>query len=471
MEATPRRRHLLITLGLVAVVSGLLPAAAGPQWTISGRVTTPDGQPVQDACVWFYPPAGDRFGIVQTDADGLYRFSGTGSRTLRVLFQDCRLSFGVKRFVSEWWNDAASFASATAIRTPQLDEDGDDISGIDAVVSAGHGIAGTVRAADSGAPLANVCVDVAPIPVPPVYGRQEFPMEAKTDSQGRYRVGVLSPGDYSVAFEDCNANPVYLSEVFDGIRNGSPTPVTLTSSQDTTGIDASLDLGAIIRGTLRDTAAQPISSACATAYDAAGREVDTDRTSSQGIFELTRLDTGTYRVGFIDCAGQGYIGEFYDDAATLAGATPIALTAGQVRTGVTAILVHCSDVDADADGLSLCDEIRLGSDPFDADTDGDGLSDGVEYHTYGTSPVDADTDHDRLDDGDEVTTYGADPLRVDTDGDQFSDGTEVHGGTCVGGVTVPGGSDPTNALSTPLLPGPEIGPGVALPSAPLVLCR
>jgi len=60
------------------------------------------------------------------------------------------------------------------------------------------------------------------------------------------------------------------------------------------------------------------------------------------------------------------------------------------------------------------------------DTDGDGLTDDLEP-LYGTDPNDADTDDDLLSDGDEVLTWGTDPLNPDTDGDGASDGEEVLG--------------------------------------------
>jgi hypothetical protein len=79
-------------------------------------------------------------------------------------------------------------------------------------------------------------------------------------------------------------------------------------------------------------------------------------------------------------------------------------------------------LDSDHDGLSDLMEELLGTDPLDADTDDDGLSDGEEYSGNGglydtgritaasayweqeirTNPLDADTDHDGLPDGLEV---------------------------------------------------------------------
>ena len=67
-------------------------------------------------------------------------------------------------------------------------------------------------------------------------------------------------------------------------------------------------------------------------------------------------------------------------------------------------------INSDSDQLNNVEEITLGTDPLDADTDNDGLSDSAEVSTYDTDPLLADTDGDRLDDGYEINTYGTDPL-------------------------------------------------------------
>src|SRR5690348_1668429 len=79
----------------------------------------------------------------------------------------------------------------------------------------------------------------------------------------------------------------------------------------------------------------------------------------------------------------------------------------------------------DGDGLTNLQDYNAGTDPKNADTDGDGLKDGQEVSTYQTSPLLADTDGDGLSDGAEVNTYHTDPLNPDTDGDGLNGGDEV----------------------------------------------
>ncbi|MEZ5323735.1 MAG: LamG-like jellyroll fold domain-containing protein [Verrucomicrobiales bacterium] len=102
------------------------------------------------------------------------------------------------------------------------------------------------------------------------------------------------------------------------------------------------------------------------------------------------------------------------------------------------------DGDPDGDGLTNAQEVVLGTDPNNPDTDGDTLSDGVETNTgtwagigdTGTDPRKKDTDGDGLDDNVEnpelpfvdASQPGTDPNKADTDGDQNGDRNEIANG-------------------------------------------
>ena len=112
--------------------------------------------------------------------------------------------------------------------------------------------------------------------------------------------------------------------------------------------------------------------------------------------------------------------------------------------------IHHSDVDCD--GIADWEELALGTDPTNRDTDGDGIWDGIEIGRYfspdpvcipffpqnllppttRTNPLRQDTDCDGISDGDEdlnqngrVDAGETDPTNPDTDGDGLWDGTEL----------------------------------------------
>lgn len=83
------------------------------------------------------------------------------------------------------------------------------------------------------------------------------------------------------------------------------------------------------------------------------------------------------------------------------------------------------DRDPDGDGLSNDEERRLGTDPYQVDTDRDGLSDFVEARVYQSNPLVVDSDGDNLSDFEEVQHTNSSPVKRDTDGDGVTDDVEV----------------------------------------------
>jgi outer membrane protein OmpA-like peptidoglycan-associated protein len=85
--------------------------------------------------------------------------------------------------------------------------------------------------------------------------------------------------------------------------------------------------------------------------------------------------------------------------------------------------------DSDAEGLTDAQEKAIyKTNPYDPDTDHDGLTDYEEVMaTYGykTDPLNPDTDMDMLKDGAEVLVFKTDPTDADTDDGGVTDGHEV----------------------------------------------
>ena len=119
------------------------------------------------------------------------------------------------------------------------------------------------------------------------------------------------------------------------------------------------------------------------------------------------------------------------------------LCLGSLLTAMTPLQLS----DRDGDGIPNSSEATWGTNPDMADTDLDGLLDGLEVNGFTllripnkvfTDPLDPDTDDDGLTDGAEVrlqtiTINGesvgvqSNPLRSDSDGDGIKEGDEGEG--------------------------------------------
>lgn len=125
--------------------------------------------------------------------------------------------------------------------------------------------------------------------------------------------------------------------------------------------------------------------------------------------------SGGFHPAALDTDGDG----IYDCAEYVRGFNPA--DAGDIA------------VDMDGDGLDNSDENLNQTDPFNPDTDSDGLTDGDEVFIHGTDPLARDSDHDGLSDGLELDR-GFNPLQpgegiLDADGDGFSNRQESWRGT------------------------------------------
>jgi protocatechuate 3,4-dioxygenase beta subunit len=334
---TTRWRTALTVVSAAACLAGVLAAApvtaaaAEPVagGAVAGTVTGARGEPLDGACVRAADEQGDSpEHSTATLADGTYLLEGLPAGGYYVTFSDCR---DVPEYRDEIYDSAFDYDSADLVQVPASGT----VSGIDASMQVGGTITGTVRADDTGQPLADVCVEA--------FGFRT----TLTDASGSYRLGGLSPGRVAVQFRDCSDDPRYAEEYYRDTRvNTARTSVSVTAGGTVTGIDAGLAPGGRISGTITDaTVPGALGGICVDAdptsdpEDAGG---GTAVSSDDGRYTLKALAPGLHFVRFYDCTDPedevDYVTEFHLDTREYGEERPVAVSAGGTTSGVDAAL-------------------------------------------------------------------------------------------------------------------------------------
>jgi hypothetical protein len=287
-QATP------ITITRALVVSHI-DAALAPGALISGtvRALNATGKPLAGICVTATDDRGDEFALATTAKDGSYQLKGLAGRRYVIVF------------------DPTCFGQSSSIYLGQQRRvsvsQGGSLSGVNAYLQPGAGISGVVK--DShGNPLAGICVQIA--------GKQGNALSA-SGANGSYTITGLPAGSYLVQFAGGCGNPGSVTQQFYNSEPnvGSADPVTLTAGAITTGIDATMQPGATITGTVTDTAGHRLTGICVgiadqTAASAGLGIFDVIEFTSGGNYRAANLTPGRYQVSF-GCGIGKYITDLY----------------------------------------------------------------------------------------------------------------------------------------------------------------
>jgi len=305
---------------------------------IDGRVVDENNQPISVSALAFNDQGGGRgYGLANE-----FTVAGLASGTYKLFVQP----------VSPGINYSTTFPVAMPIVTAPLTTTVGTI-----VLQRAGAISGQLVAQDSGEPIQGAVVSATRI-------GDDFTGAGWTDSDGAYTILWLQPGSYRVQFnlpstDGYFSSPYtggrYIPEFYDDQPTAtSATPVVVPSSLVTvTGINASLQVGGRIGGKVVDQFGIAVPNVLVTVFDPAGSAVLNARTQGDGTY-ITRpgLPSGQYRVRFsyTACNGAAYGTVFHRETtmsnraparadgsgATLADATPINLTAGQMtRVDIT----------------------------------------------------------------------------------------------------------------------------------------
>lgn len=319
-DATP------IVLGSGATVEGI-DARLVEGATVEGTVTAVGGAPLEGVEVHLQPTGGGVGGQTITDSEGNYAVTGLLPGAYTVQFVPT-----VGNYAGLYYDNRPEAAEADVITLAG----GATRAGIDASLSPGGSISGTVTDRQTHAPVPGVQVSVE------VAEGGGAPLTTTTGEDGTYSIAGLAPGKYLVGFEPPEAQ--YLGQYYDKAEDaGSADQVMVGAGASVEGIDAALTESATISGEV---------SSARTGSPIVGAEVSVRSTSGgfrtatsgeDGSYAVTGLPAGSYTVEF-SAEAEGYLSQFYDDEPSVELAQTLTITAGQNRGGVDAALAGGASV-------------------------------------------------------------------------------------------------------------------------------
>ena len=300
---------------------------------LSGRVTDAAGAQL-NASVELYRWNGmwmDYVGSRWTDWNGRYSFAGLKPGDYAVGFW----SWG---YLAEYYDDAWPQDAATMVTLAS----GQSVSAIDAALSVGSSLRGTARTSD-GTPISGVTVRAYRYERRGDWWDETEP--ARTAADGSYSLDLLRDGTYLVQFSGAGE---YFGEWYDNARTREQAAdVTVPKDAVVEGIDATLETGARIAGTVTTKSHKPLEGIGVIAFQRDGhgnwRSAGRAASDAAGGYALAGLAEGTCRVRFSDPDRQ-YLDEYWDDAAVIASADDVNVHWGETTSGIDAVLIRSSHI-------------------------------------------------------------------------------------------------------------------------------
>ena len=276
---------------------------------------------------------------VQTNGSGEYTVPGLSSAKYVVNFRP-----PTRAYATVTYDGLPSESEGTLVTVAA----GAATSGIDAALPAAAKVTGTVTQT-GGTPAAEAYVCAYPGAATSPAGCDEV------GEDGTYTVEGLAPGAYKIHFsppEECGESGCIAANLVGQWWEDAPTRSTaasLTLAAGTTeeDVDATLQLGGHIAGTVTVAGGGASQSVEVCAYPAAGGESSAcGFTEGDGYYEIPGLPTGSYKVEFVGsyecgeeaCEVADYEAQFWHGASALAAATPVSVTVGTTHKGIDATM-------------------------------------------------------------------------------------------------------------------------------------
>lgn len=330
---------LLALAAFICLVGPASAQAVTAGGAISGTVTDEvSGEPIANLEVCAFSlreEEEEEWRCSETDEAGEYEISDLTAGEWGVEFSGRPLGY-----VIQYWEDKAHWYEADPVVV-----ESEPVTGIDAQLVRGGEIQGTVKAATGGAPIGEVEVCAWGYP------GELFAGCTQTNSEGKYALAGLAAAEYEIGFYPWEGN--FVNQYYDHEANWWESDlVPVAEGEVVTGIDADLETGATISGTVYSNATgAPLAEIVVCSIEVESGELwNCTQTEGSGRYTLERLAAGSYKVVFsIDFEewyeeefgeeeDDGYPTEFWNQQTTLAAANVISLTTGQATSGIDARL-------------------------------------------------------------------------------------------------------------------------------------
>ena len=287
---------------------------------ITGTVTSVVTKaPVEDAEVDVDEVATERLvARVLTNEHGQYTAPGLAPGEYKVRFAD------EPNYVAQYYNGKASFAAAEAVEVSA----GATTAGINGELEASGEITGEVTSETPGQGI-----EIIEVVVYEAGAEGKKVAEAQTHGGGDYTVAGLPPGEYVVEFYSGvpgSNGKNYAKQYYpDQSSLATAQPVKVTEGETKAGINAKLQSGGQISGTVTNALKEPIEGVAVVVYDSEGSEEDTSYTDANGEYTVAGLASGKDEVQFV---GARYVTQYYKDASSLSDASAVTVKAGKEET-------------------------------------------------------------------------------------------------------------------------------------------
>jgi hypothetical protein len=262
----------------------------------------------------------------QTTTGGAYTLSGLASGRYQVEFSVPPTSS--LNYVTQYYVNASTPTGASPVSVSATA----GASGIDAALRPGGRITGRVTDASTSGPIGGIEVCALP-------GRVEILGCALTNPNGEYSISRLASGQYTVVFSAASASSLnYITQYYSGRSSLlGVTQVTVKAEETTSGIDATLQAGGQISGTVTNASTNAaMRGVLVCALSILPEVTECAITNEIGHYLISGLPSANYQVRF--SAGRGYLVQYYNAKYTRAEAQVVGLFAGELKSGIDAAM-------------------------------------------------------------------------------------------------------------------------------------